>query len=255
MTTNLTPDTPAQDKAGFLFRYRFWFICLSYFAGFECYQFDRVNIVVLAVGWIYGNRDPQLASLGARHLLQGLFSLSALIVTAAGWIRTWGAAYLRTDVVHDSAVHTERLVADGPYRHLRNPLYLGTLLLAIGLAMLASRLGAVIIVLGNLLIVLRLIAREEAAMLQSQGEAYRAFLAAVPSLWPSLRPSVPAGGMEPKWAQAFQGEIHIWIFALAGFYFAWTLDSHLYLKLLWVAAGAYLVVNVLPRRLRRGTSR
>src|SRR5208282_256162 len=98
---------------------------------------------------------------------------------------------------------TEKLVADGPYRHLRNPLYFGNMLLAAGLALLASRTGSVVLILGNLLIVLRLIGREETALAQSQGEAYRAFLATVPRLWPSLRPRLPSGGLQPKWFQAF----------------------------------------------------
>ena len=50
---------------------------------------------------------------------------SLLVFLAAG-LRTWGAAYLRTEVVHDTAQHSEALVADGPFRYTRNPLYLGT---------------------------------------------------------------------------------------------------------------------------------
>jgi len=42
-------------------------------------------------------------------------------------------AYLHSSVVHDSQLHSDRLVADGPYRRVRNPLYLGNILLAFGL--------------------------------------------------------------------------------------------------------------------------
>jgi protein-S-isoprenylcysteine O-methyltransferase Ste14 len=88
-----------------------------------------------------------------------------MLVTAGAWIRTWGGAYLRSEVVHDSAVHTERLVADGPYRHLRNPLYLGNMFLAVGMSQCwPVEPGGVVLILGNLLIVLRLIGREEAAL-------------------------------------------------------------------------------------------
>ena len=175
----------------FEFRYRFWFICLAYFVGFGFYTLDHTNLVVALAQWIFRGSDPHLNSLAAGHVIHGLFVLSATLVTAAAFIRTWGGAYLRTEVVHDSAVHTERLVADGPYRHLRNPLYFGNMLLAVGMAMMASRIGALVIVLGNLLIVLRLIGREEADLAQAQGEGYRAFLAAVPRLWPSA-PAPPA---------------------------------------------------------------
>jgi protein-S-isoprenylcysteine O-methyltransferase Ste14 len=235
----------------FEFRHRFWFICLTYFVGFGCYKFDHLNAAEVLALWIFSGSDPHLKSLAARHTIQGLFVVSAVLITAAALIRTWGGAYLRTEVVHDTTVRTERLVADGPYRHLRNPLYLGNMLMASGFAMLASRTGAVVLILGNLLIVLRLIGREEAALVQSQGEAYRGFLEAVPSLWPSLRPRLPAGGLQPRWLQAFLGESHIWAFALNGFLFAWKLNSHLYYNLLWVSLGAYFVMWIVVGRLRR----
>jgi protein-S-isoprenylcysteine O-methyltransferase Ste14 len=238
----------------FEFRHRFWFICLTYFVGFGCYRFDDLNVAVALVRWMFSASDPHLHSLAARHAIQGLFALSAGIIATSAWIRTWGGAYLRTEVVHDVAVRTERLVADGPYRHLRNPLYLGNLLLAIGFALMASRPGSVVLILGNLLIVLRLIGREEAALAEAQGEPYRAFLAAVPRLWPSLRPRLPAGGLQPRWFQAFLGEVHLWLFALNGLLFAWKLNQHLYYTLLWASAGAYFLMWTVLNRLRRGNS-
>jgi protein-S-isoprenylcysteine O-methyltransferase Ste14 len=226
----------------FEFRHRFWFICLTYFVGFGCYKFDHLNAADALAQSVFSGSDPHLKSLAARHAIQGLFVISATLITAAAWIRTWGGAYLRTEVVHDGAVRTEKLVADGPYRHLRNPLYLGNMLLAVGFSILASRTGVVVLILGNLLIVLRLIGREEAAMVQSQGEAYRAFVAAVPRLWPSLRPRLPASGMQPRWFQAFLGEVWMWTFAVNGFLFAWKLNFHLYNTLLWVSGGAYFLM-------------
>lgn len=238
----------------FEFRNRFWFICLTYFVGFGSYTFDHLNAAEALVRWMFSRSDPHLDSLAARHAMQGLFALSATLVTAAAWIRTWGGSYLRTEVVHDTAVRTEKLVADGPYRHLRNPLYFGNMLLATGMAALASRTGGVVLILGNLLIVLRLIGREEAALMQSQGEAYRAFLGAVPRLWPSLLPRLPAGGLQPRWFQAFLGEAHLWLFALDGFLFAWKLNPRLYYTLLWISLCAYFLMWMVLKRLRRRSS-
>jgi protein-S-isoprenylcysteine O-methyltransferase Ste14 len=234
----------------FEFRRRFWTICLTYLVGFGFYAVDHVNVVEALARWIFSKSDPHLNSLDASHFIHGLFVLSAMLVTATAWVRTWGGAYLLQEVVHDSAVHTERLVADGPYRHVRNPLYFGNMLLAVGMAMLASRTGAVVIILGNLLIVLRLIGREEADLTAAQGDGYRAFLAAVPRLWPSLRPCLPAGGMQPKWFQAFLGEAWMWSFALDGFVFAWKLSGRLYDIILCVCGVAYYVMWMMLGRFR-----
>jgi len=238
----------------FEFRNRFWFICLTYFVGFGAYTFDHLNAAEALARWMFSSSDPHLNSLAARHAIQGLFAISATLVTAAAWVRTWGGAYLRSEVVHDSAVHTERLVADGPYRHLRNPLYLGNMFLAVGMSLLASRTGAVVLILGNFLIVLRLIGREEAALAEAQGEGYRAFLAAVPRLWPSLRPRLPASGLQPKWPQAFLGEAWIWTFAVNGFLFVWKLDGRLYNIILLVSGAAYFLMRIVLGRLHQRNS-
>ena len=201
----------------FEFRHRFWFIILTYFVGFMCYRFDRMNVVDALAHRIFRGNDPGLGSPAARHAIQGLFILSALLVAAAAGIRTWAGAYLRAEVVFDTKVHSDRLVADGQYRHLRNPLYLGNMLVAVGIAFLASRTGAVVLILGNLFIVLRLIGREEAALTHEQGESYRAFVAAVPRLRPSVSARLPKGGLTPRWGQAFLGESHLWVLAVNGF--------------------------------------
>jgi len=70
-----------------------------------------------------------------RHVLQAIFAFGAVLTVLAALVRTWAAAYLRSEVIHDSKLHGEGLVADGPYRYVRNPLYLGSVLFAVGFAM------------------------------------------------------------------------------------------------------------------------
>lgn len=238
----------------FEFRNRFWVICLVYFLGFGAYDLDPVNSAVGMAHWILGPHDPHLASLAAHHVLQALFVLSALLITIAAGIRTWGGAYLRSEVVHDSKVHAERLVADGPFRHLRNPLYLGNMFLATGMAMMASRLGAVVLIPGNWFVVLRLIGREEAALAEVQGEAYHAYLNAVPRLWPSFAPRLPSSGRRPEWPQAFLGEAWMWCFAFDGFLFAGLQKSRIYYIFLLITGGVYFAVTMILKWQRRRNS-
>ena len=97
-------------------------------------------------------------------MLQLILALGAALAVLAALIRSWGAAYLQSEVVHDWKLHGEELVADGPYRYVRNPLYLGGVMLAFGFAMAASRLGFVVMVGGLTLFYYRLIAREESLL-------------------------------------------------------------------------------------------
>jgi Phospholipid methyltransferase len=122
---------------------------------------------------------------------------------------------LRTAIVHDSAQHSDALVADGPFRYTRNPLYLASVPMAAGIGVLASLSGFIFLVVANWIFVYRLTLREERALRQSQGESYRAYCDTVPRFWPSLRQRIPTGNRRPQWGQALGGESFVWLFGLA----------------------------------------
>ncbi|HZR78266.1 MAG TPA: isoprenylcysteine carboxylmethyltransferase family protein, partial [Chthoniobacterales bacterium] len=168
-----------------------------------------------------------------------LITIGAVFVFASATLRTWAAAYLQTAIVHDSQQHSEVLVADGPFRYTRNPLYLASLPMAAGIGVLASRAGFIFLVLANWIFLYRLIFREEKALRQNQGESYRAYFEAVPRFWPALRPRVSASGRSPRWAQAFAGESFVWIFGLAELSIAITLNPRVGLIAFVFAFFAY----------------
>jgi protein-S-isoprenylcysteine O-methyltransferase Ste14 len=146
--------------------------------------------------------------LGTRAVL----ALGALLTLLAATLRTWAAAYLDSDVVHDRALHSDALVADGPYRHLRNPLYLGAILIASGLGLTASRLGFVLLVGAMTAFTLRLIGREELLLERDRGESYLEYRRRVPSMIPSIAARLPGGRTTARWGQAFVGELFAWSF-------------------------------------------
>ena len=224
------------------FRFRFWTIALVFWAGFEAYAIDHVNIVVRLAAWM--GLPPAEVPLAMRVA----FGAGAALTLAAAFVRTWAAAYLRSEVVHDGAVRSERLVADGPYRYVRNPLYLGSLLLAVSIGLMASLVGWLVIVLGMALVTRRLIAREEAALVASQGQAYRAYLDAVPRLVPSMRPRVPSGDQPARWSQAFLGEASMWIFAAAAIALAATLNRRVAFELIMFSVFVYAVQWAIGQR-------
>jgi protein-S-isoprenylcysteine O-methyltransferase Ste14 len=89
--------------------------------GFGLYNVDHMNF---AQALLQSSQDTLLLRL--------MFGGGALLVFLAALLRTWATAYLRTEVVHDMSQHSEALVADGPYRYMRNPLYLANLPLIAG---------------------------------------------------------------------------------------------------------------------------
>jgi protein-S-isoprenylcysteine O-methyltransferase Ste14 len=222
----------------FEFRWRFVLFGLCFGAGFEAYAFDRHGLAA----WLGG-----LTGSGGRPWL----ALGAGLVIAAAALRTWATAYLRTDVVHDLSLHTGKLVADGPYRHCRNPLYLGGVLLAVGFGLFASPLGFAIMVGGILLLNMRLIGREEADLRAGHDASFEAFCRAVPRLGFALAPRLPAGGGTPRWPQAFLGESWIWLMAAGAVLFVATLNRAVFVGATELSLALY-VVMLLVLKARRG---
>src|SRR5580704_3118368 len=213
----------------FEFRHRSLLNLIQFWIAFQLYSVDPINVV-----WAFLHWDTP----HTKFLARLVFGFAALLLALAAGIRTWAAAYLRSSVVHDTNLHTEKIVADGPYRHVRNPLYLGTFLMTLGLGFLASRSGFVVLVVGAAIRIWRLIGREEADLTQQQGDTYLKFCRAIPRLIPTLSARVPASGQLPQWGQAFLGEIAVWAFFVTMVAFTITLND----KVAWAFGGASLLI-------------
>jgi protein-S-isoprenylcysteine O-methyltransferase Ste14 len=225
----------------FEFEHRFWIIMTIYFVGFSSSGFDLTPFIVALrhlVAPSIGRGTPEAETFERSVIVAG-----AVLVFLTAALRTWGAAYLRTSVVHDTAQHSEALVADGPFRYTRNPLYLANLPMAAGIGVLASLSGFIFLLLANWIFVYRLIFREEEALLQTQGESYRAYCRSVPRFWPSLKPRLPASGRRPQWGQAFAGETFVWLFGIAELAIALTLRPEIGYALFGLGFVAHFIIS------------
>lgn len=230
----------------FEFEQRFWFIGLIFGLGFFLYNVDHTNFAVGLLHLVAPSIDPDSAH--GNNLLRLIFGAGAMLVFLSALIRIWATSYLRTEIVHDASQHSEGLVADGPYRRVRNPLYLANLPLAAGIGTMASRAGWLFMVVGMWVFMYRLILREEDGLLRTQGEPYRAYLNAVPRFWPALMPRVPSGGGRPRWGQAFAGEIFIWLMGFAVLSFAITLNGKLMAMVFLASFAAYFIAVYLVKK-------
>lgn len=92
------------------------------------------------------------------------------------WMRAWAAGHLRKEKV---------LAVSGPYRFTRNPLYLGTLIVAGGLAAAARSWPAAALLAAYFAVFYPVIVREERDRMRALfPEAYASYARAVPFFLP-----------------------------------------------------------------------
>jgi len=165
-------------------------------------------------------RIPAFAWIGLRFGSEGparVLALATLCVLICFLLRAWGSAYLSASVVWNADAKTDALLVDGPFRFVRNPLYLGNLFMALGFASIAPPIGAAIILIGNALFMIRLSSYESDEMRLRFGDLYASYERAVPSLLPRLTPATVAGSSRgtPRVAQGLRSEIFSGIATLA----------------------------------------
>jgi hypothetical protein len=98
-------------------------------------------------------------------------------------IRIWASGHIEK---------TRRLATGGPYAHSRNPLYVGSLLIALGIAVACASPWVALVAAAYFLAFYPSVMREEAAFLAKRfPEEHAAWAAAVPLFWPRLTPRGP----------------------------------------------------------------
>jgi protein-S-isoprenylcysteine O-methyltransferase Ste14 len=223
----------------------------------------RLRMVIMAViltlgflaPWIkaggHGTRFPLLVWLPIELSRLGLVSFSAAMpvvivlaamIAAKGMVfRVWGTAYLGPATVIHHNMRGGALVASGPYRYVRNPLYIGLWSLTAALSFLMPPTGALFVLIAVPIFLLRLTLGEEAFLAGELGTPYQDYLRAVPRVVPRLRTSLPTTTGKPQWLRAVLSEFGpIGVF-LALAVFSWSYDIQLMEKVILVCFGVALV--------------
>src|ERR1700761_8147297 len=137
----------------FEYRFRFVILVLIFALGFGLVPLllHFVPGIVEALGIATKSTWLVLASLLWRAKLLNFSAATTVVLAVAivfaalgAWLRVWGTAYVGTQVVRSQDMHADALLADGPYRRTRNPLYLGLLLHTFALAILMPPIGAIL---------------------------------------------------------------------------------------------------------------
>ena len=154
-SSSSTPPGEGQRTSRFSFnqfrKLRFWF--------------GWPFVVILAV---YAHSTP-------RGFLVGI----PIIVLGEG-IRIWSHGYLRK---------LRKLATDGPYAHVRNPLYVGNFLIGLGFCCIVwNAVVSMLYVVGFSMLYWVTIKGEEEKLVQKFGASFREYAAHVPRLIPNLSP-------------------------------------------------------------------
>lgn len=237
-----------MKATAFEYRYRYLIHSIIFFLGFIApwnywLHFDPPGTHVWG--------DLALA-LGMEHVAlasNALLLIAIACALAGALLRTWGAAYLGADVVKDGGMHTATapsgIIEAGPFRYVRNPLYLGTFLHALALSLLMTRTGAIFTIVLIGLLQIRLILAEEPFLSAKLGAPYTAYCKLVPRILPSLRPRIAAAALKPRWPQAFLGEIYMWGVALSFAVAGWKYNAFLLTQCVLVALGVSVVTRAI----------
>jgi protein-S-isoprenylcysteine O-methyltransferase Ste14 len=228
-----------------------------------------INMVIICLGfwapwieiWGIGSRITLLEWLALELSRLGLLSFTvaapvvilaaALIAAIAAILRVWGAAWLGPTTVQHGQMQAGVVMADGPYRYVRNPLYLGVWCMVAALAFIMPPSGALFTMVMLTVFLLRLIFGEEAFLTAQIGEPYLNYLRSVPRLIPRLRTNVPSTGRKPHWLLAILSEITpIGVFITLAF-FSWTYNSRLILRAILVSFGVSLVVRAFVPKIKQ----
>jgi protein-S-isoprenylcysteine O-methyltransferase Ste14 len=182
-----------------------------------------------------------------------VIAVAAVIAAKGAVLRVWGAACLGYHTVHHEQMQAGAVMADGPYRYLRNPLYAGGWCMMAAMSFLMPATGALFSMTLLTVFLMRLILGEEAFLTVQLGQPYIDYLHAVPRLFPHIRTMLsrtgPApSGRKPQWSRALITEINpIGVFITLAF-FSWSYNNWLMIRAILVSFGLSLVVRALVPR-------
>jgi protein-S-isoprenylcysteine O-methyltransferase Ste14 len=151
--------------------------------------------------------------------------MGALVVAIGEGIRLWAVHYIGA-ISRTRSDRLGPLVSSGPFGLIRNPLYVGNILLWAGFALAAQLVWFAPVAIVLLALEYHAIVRwEERLLAQRIGEPYEQYVARVPRWLPSLssRPEAPAPALAAafSWRETLFSERGTLIAIGAGFLLLW----------------------------------
>lgn len=174
-----------------------------------------------------------------------LVTIAVLMAAVSAVFRVWGTAYPGPSTVNSVQMVAGRVMADGPYRFVRNPLYIGMWCMAAAMAFLMPVTGALFAIVLITVFMVRLTLVEEAFLKGELGEPYEAYRRVVPRFLVRLRGVPPAAGTKPHWVRAIFAELTPIGILISLIVYARNYEEMLATRVILIFFGASLVVRAL----------
>lgn len=124
-----------------------------------------------------------------------------LLALCGEGFRLWGVSYAGSETRTTGSVGGTFLVVSGPFAHLRNPLYLGNILLYFGIGVMSMALFPYLQIAALLFFYFQyriIIKEEETYLAETFGDSYHHYRNSVPRLIPKIKPYKDVDVEQPK---------------------------------------------------------
>ena len=203
-------------------------------------QFKKLRIFFAWLGGI-------LLFLNAR-VSDTSFWWGAPFLVAGEMLRIWACGYLERK--------GKKLATDGPFAHLRNPLYAGNFLMGVGVVIISGKiLNGALFFVGFWILYRGTIRKEEEKLQERFGENYLHYLREVPRFFPRITPYPSRPKSSFQWRFLLKHREHITLLGLILYFvvvYLW--KEMLAQNILWwkkeiaVVLGTAAVVGIIGER-------
>jgi protein-S-isoprenylcysteine O-methyltransferase Ste14 len=126
-----------------------------------------------------------------------------VIAVSGELIRLWGVSWAGSETRTTGGVGGTYLVISGPFAHVRNPLYLGNILMYLGLGIMSMSLFPYLQIVAILFFIMQyqfIVKEEEGFLIKKFGDEYQKYLQNVPRFFPRVTKYKDASIPQPNYS-------------------------------------------------------
>jgi len=126
-----------------------------------------------------------------------------VVAVAGELIRLWGVSWAGSETRTTGGVGGTYLVVSGPFAHVRNPLYVGNILMYLGLGIMSMSLFPYLQIVAILFFIVQyqfIVKEEEGFLIKKFGNDYQKYLQNVPRFFPRATKYIDTSVPQPNYS-------------------------------------------------------